>query len=307
MKIQGKECVEFVPDIEHPVPPAGLSHVFKNDQLSKKVEIGQTKALDAPSLLNKLKSWFYSVGQDSEIVTPLETKTHEPISLIPELASPNGYSKDLQKTNLPHVSIKKDPRASFNQSDITETIASLKDKTIDEIVAIVMQEQMELEKENALVAENTLSTYQKYKKLHENTLPKIKEALSKDEKVLAHCKTAQNVAVVASCICGALAATVTFGVFAPVGILATIAAYGPVAAAALVGIGSGARAYSERRLDEDKADFMKFNHQDKLTLERMEEAKEHLQRISESDQAFKETFLKQIKSLNKMTRLVLQQ
>ena len=173
-------------------------------------------------------------------------------------------------------------------------------QTLDEIMCIIIKGQIELEKENALVAENTLDTYQKIKTLHEKVLDEIKDALMKDENFLKNCQWAKTAAFAVS---GAVATFVTFGLFAPVGILGALATYGPMAIAAIT---TGTKAYADQRLSEDEAQHEQYRNAEKSLSLRIEDTQETLMSAAEKDQLFKERLVQFVKRLSKMNQLVMQ-
>ena len=231
--------------------------------------------------------------------------------MLPELDAPDRMPPDLEAAVFPPVAKSRSSRQTLTPSEMLEAASTLSQHTIEEIMCIVMKGQIELEKENALVAENTLEKYQHIKKLREGVLDEIKDALAKDEKFLQYCKNAQNVAALAAFFCGIATAAVSFGVLAPLGagaafsVVSALATYGPVVTACFMGVTTGSKAYSQRRLNEDMAQHEQFNHQDKYTGDRIEDARERLMAAAEADQVFKERLILHAKRLSKMIQLVM--
>jgi len=317
---------------------AGLHQVFKDDCVGAKAKTSQAPFVEekAPSFWIRIYAWFNNLG--TEEIDPLSSsmpadalKQPEPVDLLPLLDPPEKIPADLENALLPPAAKNKSSRQTLTSSEVVEAASLMSQRTIEEIMCIIMKGQIELEKENALVAESTFTKYQNIKKLREKVLEEIKDALIKDEQVLKKCKTVQNVALVASFICGIAAAAVSFGALAPagaalgglVGALAgatagnlasagflfagtQLATYGPVVAAGLTGLATGAKAYSKRRLNEDQGNHEQFSHQDKYTSDRIEDAQERLMTVADADQVFKESLIQIIKRLNKMTQLVMQ-
>lgn len=297
-----KEKIESFPS-ELNEKSAGLHQVFSRDQLSRKAGIVQQPLQESePSFWTKIKSWFTLPFIDSsemnKKIEPLNQQ-REPFNFIPELDVPENYPKDLQEASLlPN----KNRQTSFSQRDIMDIIDSLQDKTIDEIMMIVVSTQMELEKENALVVENCFTKLQHMRKIKENALLQIKEALLKDEKFLSKCTTAQNVAFAVSAISGLFATIVFTGLFPPTAVVTLIATFAPLAAAAA----TAAKGYSERRRDEDKAAYMQFSHEEKSITNWMDNARDQLQNFSDADQVFKDRIIKLIRRMPRLNRILMQ-
>lgn len=292
---------------------AALHQVFKNDCVGEKAKISPALVLEekAPSFWSRIYAWFYPVDldeQDSLASTPqAEALRHnEPVDLLPVLDIPESMPSDLEAAKLPPAAKSRNTRQTLTPRQLMEEVSLMSQHTIDEIMSIVMKGQIELEKENAEVAENTFTKYQNIKKLRERILEEIKDVLAKDQKFLDRCKTAQNIALVASFFSGLVATAVSFGLAGPLGPIALLATYGPVITAGLTGLTTGAKAYSQRRLDEDKAQHEQFNHQDKYTSDRIEDARERLMSTAEADQVYKERLIQMLKRWTKMNQLVMQ-
>lgn len=295
------------------IPNSSLPQVFKDDFVGSKGASDQKIILEekSPTFWDKFTSWLTQNELDPKVssmpATQAETvKKAEPISPIPVLEAPEKMPSELQTATLPPVISKKTSRQTFSPNEVMEAVSLMSQHTVDEVMAIVLKGQLELEKENAEVAENTLTKYQNIKKLKQKVLEEVRDAIAKDEKILSYCKSAQNVALVASVVCSIVAGAVSFGILtAPV--FGLIASTGPIAAAFLTGVSSGGKAYSQRRLNEDKATHDTYSHQETMTDNRLEEARERLMGVAEADQVFKERLVQLLKRSAKMRQIILQQ
>jgi hypothetical protein len=181
----------------------------------------------------------------------------------------------------------------------------MSDRTLEEVMFIIIKAQLELEKESAHVAEGTFSNYQDFRKLQDKILQDVKDALVKDQQVMNVLKNIQNAAFAASFVCGLVAATVSFGFVAPVGIALTLTTVvAPTAAAGLTGLTTGSKAFYQRRLNEDKAKHAEINHQDEYYAGLINDTRERIVSIAESDNSFKERLIQLLKRLQRMCKLV---
>jgi hypothetical protein len=292
-----------------------LQDVFAQDSMEKKAKVNPVLGLEAsaPSFWSRLASWF-SVA-DADVSTPTEAPkvvANKPIELLPELEIPEDYPPELEDAFLTPPPQSKRARKAMTQHELDDIIALLSDKTIEEIMSIVVCSQMELDKENANVVQDTFQKYQNIRKLQDKVLEQIKDALEKDQNFLSKCQTAQSIAIAASFISGiavVAAASPLLAVVAPAVIfsaIAGVAAYGPAAAATATGLATASRAYSQRRLNEDQAKHDKYSHHDKSLSNRIDEACERLMTTAETDEAFKETMMKLLKRMSRMNQLVIQ-
>lgn len=313
IKQAGIETLPFDAEGNEYTPSGNTLHqLFQNDCVGQKKKNTPAVALEekVPSFWSRFTSWFNQVdpGAESSLTSSSKTelKQAEPISLLPELDAPDVMPPELERAILRPVTKSKSSRQTLSQAELSEAAALMSDRSIEEIVNIVMIGQIELEKENAIVAENTFTKFQDIKKVREKVLEKIKDVLLKDEKVLGYCKSAQNVALVASFVCGLATVGVAFGIAGPFAILPLLSTYGSIAAAGLTGLAAGSKAYSQRKFNEDKGEHEQFNHLDKYTNDRIEDIQGWLNSVSETDQVFKERLIQMLKRFSKMIQLVMQ-
>lgn len=298
---------------------AGRHQVFQKDTLGTTPQPAKvaSKTIDLekqnPTIWNKLFSWAYQTelkGQvQNQAANKATAKKPDPIDHVPPLEKPDNFPADLEGIKLPPVPLNRTSRKPLTQEQMMEGFSHMSDQTIEQIMFIVMKGQLELEKENANVAENTFTKYQNIRKLRQKVLEEIKDVLAKDEKFLGWAKTAQSAAFVASFVCSLFTAGVTIASaigFPPAGIPLAIATYAPVVAAGFIAVTKGTTAYTERRFNEDQAQHTAFRHLDKSTSDLIEEAQERLIAISDTDQVFKERLIKQLKRITKMNQIVLQ-
>lgn len=296
------------------INPSGstLHQLFQNDCVGLKGKNIPAITLEekAPSFWSRISSWFNQVDPEAESSLTSSSKTElkqaEPVSLLPELDAPDVMPPELERAFLPPPAKSKSSRQTLSPAELSEAASLMSDRTIEEIVNIIMIGQIELEKENALVADNTFTKFQDIKKVREKVLEKIKDALMKDEKVLGWCKSAQNAALVASFVCGLFTVGAAFGLAGPYGIIPLISSYGSITAAGLTGLAAGSKAYSQQKMNVDKGEHEQYNHLNKYTNDRIEDIQGWLTGVMEADQVFKERLVQLLKRFSKMIQLVMQ-
>ena len=305
----------------------GLHQAFSKDVLSlsapaNSIEKSSQSEMQKSSFLSKITPWWVEPDlkiKSSTVSAPAETtpspaaKT-EPISLVPVLDNPEIVRNDLKPPLLPQPSLpqpspaanKSNQNEKISHKEVMEALSLMSDRTIEDIMRIILKAQFELEKENAAVAEGTYSKFQNLKKAKEKMLEEIKDVLEKDENRMWLVGGAQNVAVFANVICGVATFLVAVGFPYFPAFMAGATMVAPIATAALTAITTGARAYFERKGDEHKAKHDLSDHQDKIYGDLVDEARERLSGIADMDAEFKERMIYLLKRFAKMGKLVLQ-
>lgn len=273
-----------------------LSQVFGSDIL-KGSKIGSVEKKNL-SFWDKFSSYWWP-PKSAPVPEREEAPKEKPIYFTPVLeAPPLSPSEYDEINNLPPLPKKFSASLKMKESELIEGLSLMSSKTLEEVMFIIMQGQIELEKENANTAEKTFIQYHEAKKLHDKVVEKVKETLKKDEKLAGYFNTGKKIALASSFIC----AMASFGASIPV--MAMIASYGPAAAAAAAAL-TGSSAYFERQFKEDKAKHEELGHTSKRTDERLDEICNRLGSIAETDNAFKERLTQFIKKFNTMTLSVI--
>ncbi|WP_068466578.1 hypothetical protein [Candidatus Protochlamydia phocaeensis] len=205
--------------------------------------------------------------------------------------------------NSPKVDSTEEPAAKPLSSDeMMEIIAKVSPRTMHEIMSIVLKAQLEIETEGANLSNDCFTKLINVRKLQERTLDDIKKALEKDENISGWMKAGQTVALVAGAIAGIAAIAVTAGASAPVVVaLGTVGPYVSAGFAALVAGGTG---YANYRTNEDKAKLAEFQHIRKKSDDLIEDYRERIGSIAETDSHFKEKLIQILKHLEKMKNMV---
>jgi hypothetical protein len=319
MESFAQELDSFTSEPEEEEKPSGLAlhQVFGQDSLNPKgslptegtlpiQKLSNTAESEAstPSFWSKILSffaWWYKPEVKAQTLSPstpsqdlLEVDEPEPISPVPNLEGSDCIPPDLMANKKPPHSTKKNDNERLSQKQLSEGLLLMSKHTIEQIMMIICKAQIELERENAKIAEGSFSKYQEFKKLQEKVLEEIKDALVKDEKIVNIFNIAQ-IALLASFVCGLLAAASTGGLIAPLQAAAT---------ATFTALATASKAYFERQLNVDKAKHEQYNHQDKYFDDRIEDTRQQLIAIADTDSAFKERLINQLKRYRKMMQLL---
>jgi hypothetical protein len=310
----------------------GLHQVFNQDTLNQVPQeiLSQAVEMEAltPTLWSKILSWWKepektpaSQPLPSSSIDALEMINPKPINPVPALEPPDNIPADLQAAQFPSVS-KQTTKNLLTPSQITEGLALMNERTIESIMFILFKAQIELEKENANIAEGTFSKYLDFQKLQQKVLQEIKDILVKDEKVAEYFGKAQTLTMAAGFITGLAMAAMSFGLLGPVagfigtaaGPLAantfmatatTIGTIGPAVTAGLTGLTWGSKMYFQMRFNEDKAKHEEYQYQEKYYDHRSDDSRERLMTIAEADSVFKECWIRLLKRSDKMRKIVL--
>ncbi len=328
-----KNSVETLPP---PTEGYGLHQVFNKDVLttSRTSEDLSKTEIQKPSFLSKINPWWIepevktvvspsSVRSDKEVLTIEKTK---PISRVPVLDKPEFVQEDSVTDTLsafPPTSERAPTAEKLSPQQLVEGLSLMSEHSIQRIIEIILKVQLELEKENALVAEESYSKFQQLKKIKEAMLQEIKDVLEKDERIAGYLGSAQKLAIAASVICGLAAASISFGLLTPAGtaigallgvaiantFVATVTllgSTGTAVSAGLTGLATGSKAYFDRRTKEDQAKHTISEHLDKHYSDLVDETRSHLEGIANMDGDFKERLIYLLKRFAKIGKLVLE-
>jgi hypothetical protein len=173
-----------------------------------------------------------------------------------------------------------------------EIMSLMSESTIDEILGILHQAQLELEKENAIIAKKAVVNHEKAEQLKDKILEEVEEALKKDEKLAGYSKWISG---------GSFAVSLAGLTLLSGGALSPF-----TAGAQLVSVLSGTfGAYYQYRGNQDKAHYAELSHERQKHQSRMNEGTEWLTLIFERDSKIKERWIRAIKRQNSMMRIVL--
>lgn len=238
-----------------------------------------------PWLQPQLEAQSIFVSKTTELDPVTAIAQANRISHIPTLDEPKtAKNKPIQIAiqEIVESSKKKEQTQSLSQKQINEALLLMKGRTIEDIIAITIKMQLKLEEENGHVEEMTRNKYEECRKLYENMLPEIRDAIEKDEKIHGYLNTAKNIALFASVVCGIVAVAATFGVAAP-----GAAGVGLAVSGILTAITTGSEAYMKRRMNvgESKLTDMAFNKEHYNNLS--DTARERIFQTAETDDFFK--------------------
>lgn len=312
----------FYPEKVEDSSLSAISQLFKNDVLQKAavkfstepvIESLTLEETPALSFFQKFISWWASPATSNTNSPPTTTEAEnkpKPISSIPALEAPQHFSAHAESENLPPLSIKNQAKSSLSESQLIEGLSEMSALTLELLIMTILKGQMELEKENAKVAEGTFAKYQQYRKFQEKLLDDIKDVLAKDQKLSEIFKTAHNIAAAASFLCGIAAAAAAFGLLAAAPIAIQVVAgilgqIGPFTMPFVLGLTAASKAYIKRRSSENKAVYERMSHEEKITLNSIDQARQHLEQIFEGDNVFKDQLAQLLKRMRKMIKIVL--
>lgn len=305
---------ETAPQEEYPSSQAGsaLHQVFNKDTLNTASAdflacAVETEVLTTPSFWNKLLSWWKKSEKTStpqispsSFAEKLEVDSLKPLSSVPTLEIPDHIPEDLQGVKLPLISKKGPTKSGLTPSEIGEGLVRMSQHSLDSILFIIFQAQLEWEKEHANTAEKTFSKYVDFQKLQERILQDIKDVLVKDEQTAKHFKTAQNITLGASLISGLIAAAAQYGFLKNHPLAVTVSS---IITASFTGLTMAAKTYFQRRMNEHQAEHEGYEHRNQYYGSLITDARERLMTIAEADNAFKERWAQHLRRLSKMQKI----
>lgn len=290
----------------------GLHKNFGCESLSKTPPPSKTSKEILSSLLSSAEQ------ENAQPVNEEEKPFTTPIPREPQLEKPlTPLSFDIPRSK----NVQKN-EPSLTQEEFDLVLQQMSSKTLEDIVASICTSQLDLEHIHAKTVETTHTRYLAFQKTQQRLLQDIQDILMKDEKMLSHLKTGQAVALTASFLAGIAAAAVSFGLLAPaaaaigqiagasaaamfVSTATTISTVGPAATASLSGLTTVSRMYIQHQTNEHRAESEERQHNERYLNERLEDTRNRLSTISETDEAFKEHWHKLSKRLRIMLKIIL--
>lgn len=302
--------------VDKNTPAKGLYGVFNKDTLqvvldkplSKELENCQTlenyKTND-PTLREKFVAWWK--GTQKNTVAHIEEPSNQdnspiaPVNSVPTLELPDNLPPDLENILVSHPPF--NVQKLLTTQEIYDSITAMSDRTIESIMFIIFKVQFESEQKWADGADKTYSKYMEFQKKQGEVLQELKEVLMKDENFLAWVDGAQNVLTVASLLTGIGLAAASFGVLGPLGEF--IAQMGAGAAAGLAAVAKGTEMYYKGRWKDSSAKLDISKSLDTYYDHRADDARERLLSIGKSDNMYKDAWIRLMKRMDGMKRIVL--
>ncbi|MFI5342984.1 MAG: hypothetical protein ACHQUC_02060 [Chlamydiales bacterium] len=234
----------------------------------------------SPGLLQKfLNSLGLSKKNEKSVATdPIKNINQvDPIGYAPVLDPPANMDPQLKNFKL---SKQAESTSRLSDEQIFDGLSQISNKTISEIMMIVLKAQSELEREGMILDLDTMDKFQKLQALRQKVLQKIKLALQEDEKLLSRFKTAQDIAFFVG------TGATLFAMIASSGILTVLAALAAVGG----GISAAGKSYASVRKSENDALFIRTDHERRVTQGHMEETSHRMERAmqSKTDKLFSE-------------------
>lgn len=290
----------------------GLHTNFACESLSKTPPLSKNSKEILSSLLSSAQEEQTQLENVEKHVptTPLPREPQLEKPLEP-LAFDIPRSKNVQKNE-----------PSLTQEEFDLVLQQMSSKSLEDIVSSICTSQLDLEHIHAKTVETTHTRYLAFQKTQQRLLQDIQNILMQDEKVLSHLKTGQAVALTASFLAGIAAAAVSLGLLAPaaaaigqiagasaaamfVSAATTISTVGPAATASLSGLTTVSKMYIQHQTNEHRAEGEERQHNERYLNERLEDTRNRLSTIAETDEAFKDHWHKLSKRLRIMLKIIL--
>lgn len=245
----------------------------KSALTNKKAETQVNPQPEAQSLFSKVLNWF-KANDKKPLSNADSTGLDDEKQLVdstPELDPPENLPSFLKNTKLPPLARKEQ---IVDDQKIIEILKMMSEKTMHEVMGIVMKAQAEIEHEGALLTYDNLLLFQKQQKIQQKALEEVTKALLKDEKIASYFSKIQDIALIAAAATTILVATGLTGGIAGF----AVAIFGPTIGAAIstalavlpyiggvVGaVSAGAKGYFQVRADEESKTMKVYQHNHKV-------------------------------------------
>lgn len=232
------------------------------------------------------------------------------------VSSPDTYAPAV------HASPPPSPPMNDSLQELDELLHQLEEQTLHDILRVILLRQIDLEKEIACAAGQTVTSHQDMQRKHDVLLEEVGQLLRRDQKVHRHLQTAQQITTAATLICGVAGAIVGGGLLSRIGLLiwrwagaatggavlagiSLTAGVGAIVACVSNGFTHGLKAYYKRGVNHDLARQESIHHIRQAEEREIERANQRLMAIAETDQAFKERLFRLLAEFQQLIQLIL--
>ncbi len=291
-----------------------LHELYNKDTQEKSADNLAKKEQSSPSFFQKIISWlpFYqsSAPIDAKVAdgTPdLKISATRPINHTPVLDKPEDFDEEETTISPFNYQANEDTVDKVGERKIAEGLALMSSLTMEQVAAIVLRAQLEIEKDRAITVQDSFSKLHDLRKIHQKTIEQVKDVLMKDEKVMGHFQTAQSVAKFASVVVAILAIGVTAaasGGFAVPALFSSISTIGTYATAGITALVHGGKAYSESQMNQRKATLTDSQHKDQRFDDQLSSHSDKMKDIAESDAHFSEHLMNLLKMKDRLSQSI---
>lgn len=285
--------------------PKGLPEVFKDTQAPY-----ESKEVGAPPVLERATSWLpFSEVKTPEIPRVSKTgETLKPLDPTPKLEIPEDFNlNDDDKTISPfNYGIHEKPLAQMSDAKIREGLALMSSLSMDQVAAIVLKAQLEVEKDRAITAHDSFTKLNELRKIHQKTIQEVKDVLMKDQKTAGYFQTVESVARAASIACALVTAAVTGGWTVPAAIATAAKAAVVIASLTTAASSIGGTYYTERKVNKHKATLTASEHKETVFEGKITSRSEEMTSIADSDSTFSQQLLNLASMHQKLSQAIMQ-
>lgn len=314
-KINGLSSIEddlmLAPKGTGPAQGRAIHQLFSKDVLVQDLSQTSVEEMTSPSFWSKITPWWIpetrpSAIDKSKAVSEIEIQKAEPICSVPGLDKPTLPGEASLEGVVPSFAPQTIKKQEFklSEDDLLEIVSNLEQKTVDEVMAIVLKAQLEIERDGAALSQDSFTRLQTMRKIQEQMLEEIKEALAKDQKIAGYLDKAQTIAIVGAFICGVASIAITAGLSTPAVIAA--AKFGGFFTAAVTAVTAGGKGYNTVRTNEDKASQTNYKHGLQKINESADDHRDEMVKFAENNGHFQDELIKLLKRLKKMNDTVFQ-
>lgn len=262
---------------------------FQSDESNKKALQLEESLGIFQRLLNFL-SWSKASESSEVSKTQVNKADPSPIDFVPTIDVPEDIPPQLFNLKFTKTVEPFSKLTDQQYFESFELLSKMSDKSLHQVIKIVLASQNELEKDGALLNLDDLERFQKIKLLQQKNLKEIKLALSKDETISKYFNTAQTLSLAA----GILSTIASF-----VGYDAT---YAQIASSVSTAIAIAGKSYFNWRADEDKSKLVDYNHINKKLKGYIDSSDDRLQKSAQAD--IDKQFARLLKGIIKMCKMI---
>ncbi len=271
-------------------------------------EVFSKDELDNLEKLSRMQGQYWATAPNIQTQNVAPSLGVDSISAIPKLDVPEirPYSNLNSQffSRSPQNNLKMDP---VSREEMGKAMALMSKHTAEQIMAIIIGAQSDLEKLGAIVSQNSVKKYGELQKIQHQSIMAIKEALDKDRNITEFLTSTQNTFIATAAVTSFVglmmtAEIVTFGAATP--FVGAFAAMGPYLLGGLSVLAAG-ETYTKVRGKENQVAFTELDHHSKMNEQRINAGHDKISNHAESDSDYKEHMIALFKHLEKMKSLIL--
>ena len=284
----------------------------ENGKIPETAEQSTEEAAANRTFLEKMRAWlpgnWNTEPPTKEPVNGINGPSkEEAISGTPVLEAPEGvFLNPRDVVRIPQVSGHANalkPGEQVTSAEIAEALSKMSDKTMEEVMELVLRAQLQIEQEFAEVTEQSFEKNKLFVKIQQKLVDDIYAKLQNDLWWADVSKTVQKYTLYVCAIANIL--LVIAPIFTGKMVQDTIKWVVRITSGILMGVSSGTNKWMSCKANISQGEHQRAKHTLVNYDRRQEELREAIATLAEDDQKYKDHLMQQVKRWKRMGRMIL--